>query len=113
MMEKHIANPQISATQVLKNDLANIITSELKNKAMAASTDLHQYVRANYLHIRVECTNPFQRMVGIGLGAYFHPNLPKNEYKKLNGADLEVLVEIASFLGFVIDLNFFRRGKHA
>lgn len=112
MMEKHIANPQISATQVLKNDLANVITSELKNKAMASCMDLHQYVHENYMHIRVGCPNPFQRIVGIGLGAYFHPNLPKTEYKKLNGADLEVLVEIASFLGFVIDLNFFRRERH-
>lgn len=82
----------------LRQTLANVIVSELQNKARDADMRLHVYVEKHHAN-------------SVGLRAYFGEGCAPEEYHKLKFGDLEVLVDIAVHIGFVIDINWFRRGK--
>jgi hypothetical protein len=88
----------ITNVQKLRQDLANVITSELRNKAMEADLPLQKYVNTYHAGVR-------------GLVPYFCEGSGVDDYLKLRDGDLEVLVEIADTLGFEIDINWYRRGK--
>lgn len=81
----------------LRQTLSGIIISELQNKAREKDMTVREYVHNYAQH--------------IGLYPYFHEGCAADEYHKLKFGDLEVLVDIAVHIGFVIDINWFRRGK--
>lgn len=82
----------------LRETLANLIIMELQDLANDADLNLHAYVRKHHAN-------------SVALYPYFHEDCDPAEFRKLRKGDLEVLVDIASSLGFVIDLNWYRKGK--
>lgn len=82
----------------LRETLANVIVSELQNKARDADMRLHVYVEKHHAN-------------SVGLRAYFGEGCAPEEFRQMKHGDLEVLVDIAVQLGFAIDVNWFRRGK--
>uniref|UniRef100_A0AB39CED2 Uncharacterized protein n=1 Tax=Pseudomonas phage HRDY3 TaxID=3236930 RepID=A0AB39CED2_9VIRU len=94
----------------MKRELYVLIINELNRQARPSCKAsgreekercMRAYVQRQYLKIG----GP----LNMELLPYFHPDFPDNEHESLVNADLEVLVTIASKLGYSLDMNWTRR----
>lgn len=94
----------------MKRELSAIILNELEKQARPAtkgkphydkSRIFREFVRSKYLVMG----GPLNRE----LTPYFYDELPENDHENLVDADLDVLITIASKLGYDLELTWQRK----
>jgi hypothetical protein len=100
----------MATVNTMKRELYGLIINELERQARPSMKGLdyfekkkafRKYVNERYLYIG--------RPLNLEFTPYFQLDDPDDEHEKMLDADIDVLMGIASQLGYVLELNWSRR----